>query len=555
MVLSNKKLKQKLRAELTLNQTNPESNPSSSSSNSFKLLLHSSTNKPILSKREKLRKIRPLQQTQTNEDEAAKKEKEIGVEGLGKKNNKKRKIKAVKQSDDDDMGDEVVVKKGKVKVEKKNGDVGDEVVVKKGKVKVENQNDDVGDEVVVKFMKQSVKKEKQKKKNLLKKKRKKAKAAEENGKVKTGDENGEVTTAEGSGSNHQEEMSELTTELANTNITTSQENGDAATKVYVGGIPYYSSEDDIHSYFESCGTITEINCMTFPDTGKFRGIAIIVFKTEAAAKRALALDGSDMGGLFLKIQPYKATQTTRFTPELKEGYNRIYVGSLSWEITEEELRKFFSNCNIKSIRLGKDKETGEFRGYAHVDFSDSKSLKTALALDQSVLFGRPVRISCAVPLNKKPGAGEKPVAGSKPNAVEKPVAGFKPSAVEKSVAGFKPSAVEKSVAGFKPSAVEKLVAGSGEKSFAVSKPGAGEKSFAASKPGVGEKSYAGSKPSAGEKSVAGDKFVAVEEPTVEKPITVVASGKKKNRMCYGCRQKGHNLSECPNPQIVTSTTI
>ena len=60
----------------------------------------------------------------------------------------------------------------------------------------------------------------------------------------------------------------------------SKDNGDAPTntKAYVGGIPYYSTEDDIRSYFESCGTITEVDCMTFPETGKFRGIAIITFK-------------------------------------------------------------------------------------------------------------------------------------------------------------------------------------------------------------------------------------------------------------------------------------
>ncbi|MCH99707.1 protein gar2-like, partial [Trifolium medium] len=232
------------------------------------------------------------------------------------------------------------------------------------------------------------------------------------------------------------------------------------------------------------------------------------------------LDGADMGGLFLKIQPYKATQATRFTPEIKEGYNRIYVGSLSWEITEEELRKFFSNCNIKSIRFGTDKETGDFRGYAHVDFSDSKSLKTALALDQSVLFGRPVRISCAVPLKKKPDAGEKSVAGSKQGAGEKSAAGSKPGAVEKSVAG------------------------------------SGEKSVASSKPVSGEKSVAGSKPDAGEKSAAVEKPDAGEKETVEKPpSSVVSGGKRKNRMCYGCRQKGHNLSECPNQQAVASATI
>lgn len=53
---------------------------------------------------------------------------------------------------------------------------------------------------------------------------------------------------------------------------------EVATKVYVGGIPYYSTEDDIRSYFESCGTITEVDCMMFPESGKFRGIAIINFK-------------------------------------------------------------------------------------------------------------------------------------------------------------------------------------------------------------------------------------------------------------------------------------
>lgn len=58
----------------------------------------------------------------------------------------------------------------------------------------------------------------------------------------------------------------------------SEQDGDVPTKVYVGGIPYYSTEDDIRSYFEGCGTITEVDSMKFPESGKFRGIAIISFK-------------------------------------------------------------------------------------------------------------------------------------------------------------------------------------------------------------------------------------------------------------------------------------
>jgi nucleolin len=48
--------------------------------------------------------------------------------------------------------------------------------------------------------------------------------------------------------------------------------------VYVGGIPFYSSEDDIMNFFRDCGTISGAVYKTFPDTGKFRGIALITFK-------------------------------------------------------------------------------------------------------------------------------------------------------------------------------------------------------------------------------------------------------------------------------------
>ncbi|XP_037448360.1 protein gar2-like [Triticum dicoccoides] len=192
----------------------------------------------------------------------------------------------------------------------------------------------------------------------------------------------------------------------------SQDSEQSIKKVYVGGIPYYSSEDDIRSFFEGCGSITALDCMTFPDTGKFRGIAILTFKTDAAAKRALALDGADMGGFLLKVQPYKANrekvksnhEKEDFAPKMIEGYNRTYVGNLAWDVTEDDLRKFFSDCKISSIRFGTDKETGDFKGFAHVDFSDSTSLAIALKLDQNVIKGRPARIRCAVPKkeNQKP---------------------------------------------------------------------------------------------------------------------------------------------------------
>ncbi|KAL2507242.1 phragmoplastin interacting protein 1 [Forsythia ovata] len=344
MVLSNKKLKQKLRsakAELIAasgaqnhsSNENPENPDSNTQTGSLKNLFDSATKKSKLSKRAKRR-----EKTQSDSQETAETVKcgEIGgdEEGEEKKNEKKKRKR-----------DEI-----------------EELVNVEEEKKVEQLK---------------------KKKKTKKKKKKKAKQKVENGGAEE-----QVVAEAVIGDESKQDL-------------------EVSKKVYVGGIPFYSTEDDIRSYFEGCGTITEVDCLQFPESGKFRGIAIISFKTEAAAKRALALDGSDMGGLYLKIQPYKSNRVSKvsnFSPTVVEGYNRIYVGNLSWDITEDDLRKLFSDCTVTSIRFGENKETGEFKGYAHVDFADSLSLSMALKMDQKIICERPVRISCAVP---KKGDGSK----------------------------------------------------------------------------------------------------------------------------------------------------
>jgi nucleolin len=57
------------------------------------------------------------------------------------------------------------------------------------------------------------------------------------------------------------------------------------------------------------------------------------------------------GELYLKIQPYKGKSAKKpdFSPQIIEGYNCIYIGNLSWDITEDDLRNLFKNCKISSI--------------------------------------------------------------------------------------------------------------------------------------------------------------------------------------------------------------
>ena len=76
-------------------------------------------------------------------------------------------------------------------------------------------------------------------------------------------------------------------------------------RVYVGGMPYTYTESQIYEFWEYCGAIESIDLLTFPDTGRFRGIAFITFAAEEGYTAALGCDGEACEGQTLKVQKCK----------------------------------------------------------------------------------------------------------------------------------------------------------------------------------------------------------------------------------------------------------
>jgi hypothetical protein len=133
-------------------------------------------------------------------------------------------------------------------------------------------------------------------------------------------------------------------------------------------------------------------------------IIFLFVQTEAAAERALALNGADMGGRFLKIELCKVKpkaesekQVHHEAPKKVQGCTSAYIGNLAWDVAEADLRKFFKKCKIDAIRFALDKDSGEFRGFGHIDFADDESLEAAVKLDQQFVCGRPLKIAYSVP--------------------------------------------------------------------------------------------------------------------------------------------------------------
>lgn len=77
----------------------------------------------------------------------------------------------------------------------------------------------------------------------------------------------------------------------------------------------------------------------------------------------------------------------------------IYVGNLSWETTEAELRQAFEAYGeVSSASIIKDKNTGRSRGFGFVEMpSDAEGQAAIEALNGSELGGRALKINIARP--------------------------------------------------------------------------------------------------------------------------------------------------------------
>ena len=73
-------------------------------------------------------------------------------------------------------------------------------------------------------------------------------------------------------------------------------------RLYVGNLPYDSTEADITDAFSAHGTVQNVNLIMDRDTGRPRGFAFVEMPDDQAAQAAMsALDGAEVGGRTLKV--------------------------------------------------------------------------------------------------------------------------------------------------------------------------------------------------------------------------------------------------------------
>ena len=77
----------------------------------------------------------------------------------------------------------------------------------------------------------------------------------------------------------------------------------------------------------------------------------------------------------------------------------IYVGNVSFKMTDEDLREAFeAHGEVRSASIVMDRDTGRSRGFGFVEMPDNDEAEAAIkALDGEEIQGRPVRVNEARP--------------------------------------------------------------------------------------------------------------------------------------------------------------
>ncbi|NEO82803.1 MAG: RNA-binding protein [Spirulina sp. SIO3F2] len=85
----------------------------------------------------------------------------------------------------------------------------------------------------------------------------------------------------------------------------------------------------------------------------------------------------------------------------------IYVGNLSYEVSEEDIRDVFAEYgSVKQIYLPTDRDTGKMRGFGFVHMASLPEEEAAIAdLDGAEWCGRTLKVNKAKPREERRGGG------------------------------------------------------------------------------------------------------------------------------------------------------
>ncbi|GJJ68538.1 hypothetical protein EMPS_00884 [Entomortierella parvispora] len=176
-------------------------------------------------------------------------------------------------------------------------------------------------------------------------------------------------------------------------------------KMFIGGLNWETTDASLSEYFSRYGELSECMVMKDPVTNKSRGFGFLTFadakNVDAVLKEDHHLDGK-------MIDPKRAIPR-----EEQEKTEKIFVGGIAPEVTEEEFANYFSQFgHVLDATLMLDRNTGRPRGFGFITFESDRGVEAALSRRDLVLHHKTIEVKRAQPKNRAEGRGANGAGGA-----------------------------------------------------------------------------------------------------------------------------------------------
>lgn len=187
----------------------------------------------------------------------------------------------------------------------------------------------------------------------------------------------------------------------NTNNTSSIKPDDAC-KIFVGGLSWDTTRENLYNYFIRFGDIADCVLMYDPQTQRSRGFGFVTFTDPMSVIDVLTHNEHILDN---KLIDPKAAVPRGPLPILSSNKTnkstKIFVGGIG-QCTEDDLHNYFSMFgNVTDVTIMMDKLTGRPRGFAFVGFTYYNAVETTSSIRYHNINGKMVEVKKAQPREVK----------------------------------------------------------------------------------------------------------------------------------------------------------